>query len=36
MALKLHLEKYPERIKLDQESLSLANKVLGSLRSFRF
>ena len=36
MTLKLHLEKYPERIKFDQESLSLANRVLGSLRNFRF
>ena len=36
MALKLDLEKYFERIKFDQESLSLANRVLGSLRNFHF
>ena len=36
MALKLHLEKYPEWSKFDQESRSRANRVLGSLRNFRF
>ena len=36
MALKLHLEKYPEWPKFDQESRSRANRVLGSLRNFRF
>ena len=36
MALKLHLEKYPEWSKFDQESRSRANRVLSSLRNFRF
>ena len=36
MALKLPLEKYPEWSKFDQESRSRANRVLGSLRNFRF
>ena len=36
MALKLHLEKYPERSKFDQESRSRTNRTLGSLRNFRF
>ena len=36
MALKLNLEKYPERSKFDQESRSRANRVLGSLGNFRF
>ena len=36
MALKLHLEKYPEWQNFDQESRSRANRVLGSLCNFRF
>ena len=36
MALKLHLQKYPEWSKFDQESRSRADRVLGSLRNFRF
>ena len=36
MALKLHLEKYPEWSKFDQEIQSRANRVLGSLCNFRF
>ena len=36
MVLKLHLEKYPEGSKFAQESRSHANRVLGSLRNFRF
>ena len=36
MTLKIHLEKYPEWSKFDQECRSHANRVLGSLRSFCF
>ena len=36
MAIKLRLEKYPAWSKFDQESRSRANRVLGSLRNFRF
>ena len=36
MALKLHLEKYPEWPKFDQESRSRANRVLVSLRNSCF
>ena len=36
MALKLHLEKYPEWSKFDQENGSRKNRALGSLRSFHF
>ena len=35
-ALKLHLEKYLEWSKFDQESRYHANRVLGSLSNFRF
>ena len=35
-ALKLHLEKYPEWLRFDQESRSGRNRVMGSLRNFSF
>ena len=36
MTLKLHLEIYSEWSKFDQENGSCTNRVLGSLRNFRF
>ena len=36
MAFKLHLVKYPEWSKFDQESRSCANRVLASFRNFLF